>query len=201
MNWIARAIIIAAVVAMGACAAPVTVRRDLTQVREGMTEPEVLALLGEPDRRQADGDTTMLLWAEDGGVTLTHGRVSLVMSNAVGVIAPLNLRAPEPTLAPCGTVPFRWADVQRVRNGMTEAEVVRMIGPPCVRSQSGAIVGLAWSYQEYRGGVTNAMFTFVDGVVVDAPSGAAVPPASAASAPPPSPTVEIPLDPNLPIER
>lgn len=200
MRLIARAFFIGIAVTLGACATPAPAWRDITQVREGMTAPEVLAVMGEPDRRQVDGRSATLLWAggDGGGVTLTDGRVTLVMSSAVGVIAPLNLRAPEPTLAPCGAVPFRWADVQRVRNGMTEAEVVRIIGPPCTRSQSGAIVVLGWSYMEYRGGITTATFMFEGGIVTNAQS-----PADPAPSTPAQPVhpVQIPLDPNLPIER
>jgi hypothetical protein len=86
------------------------------------------------------------------------------------------------TLGGCAGTQFRWADVARVQPGMTEAEVVAILGPPAARSQSGPSTALAWSYANgLTGQVRSVSFAFVDGRVVGSTEtgrGAAPPPAA-----------------------
>ena len=42
--------------------------------------------------------------------------------------------------------PFSWADADKVENGMTEADVVAILGKPFSRRESGGDAILIWSY-------------------------------------------------------
>lgn len=69
-------------------------------------------------------------------------------------------------LAACAGTPFRWEDTAKVQNGMTEAEVVGVLGNPYGRSQSGNITVLTWSFATAFGGGKAVSYRFVDGRVV-----------------------------------
>ena len=62
--------------------------------------------------------------------------------------------------------PFRWEDADKVQNGMTEAEVVAILGKPYSRSESGDRAILIWSYTSSVGGSNAVAYRFLNGRVV-----------------------------------
>ncbi|ATG73660.1 hypothetical protein AN401_07150 [Zobellella denitrificans] len=66
-------------------------------------------------------------------------------------------------LAGCAGTHFRWEDTERVQTGMTEAEVVSILGKPHARSQRGNISVLSWSYASAFGPARAVSYQFVDG--------------------------------------
>lgn len=70
-------------------------------------------------------------------------------------------------LTACAGTPFRWEDAAKVQNGMTEAEVIAILGNPYSRSQSGNRSTLVWSFATGFGGGGKAVaYSFVNGRVV-----------------------------------
>lgn len=69
-------------------------------------------------------------------------------------------------VAGCAGTNFAWEDADKIKNGMTEAEVVEILGRPYLRQQSGNGVVLAWSHASAFGGAKAVSFRFVDGKVV-----------------------------------
>ena len=67
-------------------------------------------------------------------------------------------------LAACAGTPFKWEDADKVQNGMTEAEVISILGKPRARSQSGNITILRWTYATNFGG-RSVSYRLVDGRV------------------------------------
>jgi outer membrane protein assembly factor BamE (lipoprotein component of BamABCDE complex) len=69
----------------------------------------------------------------------------------------------------CAGTPFQREDTQKVRSGMTEAEVVSILGNPYSRSQSGDRSVLTWSYADAFGTPAKAVsYTFRGGRVIGA---------------------------------
>ena len=62
--------------------------------------------------------------------------------------------------------PFNWQDADKVQNGMTEAEVVAILGKPFSRSESGDRAILIWSYTSSVGGSNAVAYRFLNGRVV-----------------------------------
>jgi len=61
--------------------------------------------------------------------------------------------------------PFSWEDADKVQNGMTEAEVVGILGKPFSRRESGGDAILIWSYTV--GEASNAVaYRFLNGRVI-----------------------------------
>lgn len=66
----------------------------------------------------------------------------------------------------CAGTNFSEADTARIRNGMTESEVVEILGKPYSRTQvNGQTAVLTWSYSAAFGGAKAASYRFVDGKV------------------------------------
>ena len=62
---------------------------------------------------------------------------------------------------------FKWEDVDNVKNGMTESQVISIFGKPYSRSQTGNKSKLKWVYVEGSTMATKAVaFKFEDGKVV-----------------------------------
>ena len=61
--------------------------------------------------------------------------------------------------------PFTWADADKVQNGMTEAEVIAILGQPYSRRESGDDAILIWSYTTSEA-ATAVAYRFSKGRVV-----------------------------------
>ena len=72
-------------------------------------------------------------------------------------------------LAACAGTPFSWEDTARIQNGMTEADVVTILGNPRTRAQSGNVVILTWAFGTPAGAKAVA-YRLVDGRVTNAAS-------------------------------
>lgn len=68
-------------------------------------------------------------------------------------------------LISCAGTPFDWDDTAKIRNGMTEAEVIAILGPPYSRSQSGGAAILTWSYKGIGSPARAVAYRFHDGRV------------------------------------
>jgi len=67
----------------------------------------------------------------------------------------------------CAGTPFNWEDTAKIKDGMSEPEVVSILGRPYSRTQSGNRSTLVWSYaQGFGGGAKAVAYRFVDGRVV-----------------------------------
>lgn len=62
--------------------------------------------------------------------------------------------------------PFSWDDADKVQDGMTEAEVVAILGQPYSRRESGDSAILVWSYTSSVGGSNAVACRFQNGRVV-----------------------------------
>ena len=69
-------------------------------------------------------------------------------------------------LASCAGTPFKWEDVDKIKNGMSEAELVSILGKPYSRTQTGNTVILTWSSATAFGGAKAVSYRLRDGVVV-----------------------------------
>jgi hypothetical protein len=78
-------------------------------------------------------------------------------------LPPRALQLEEPITS--GT-PFRWEDADKVQNGMTEAEVVVILGKPYSRRESGNDAILVWSYTSSAGGSHAVACRFSKGRVI-----------------------------------
>lgn len=77
-------------------------------------------------------------------------------------IAPLLLAL---MLTACAGTNFKWEDVSKVHEGMTEAEVVAVLGPPYSRVQSGPMTILNWTFVTAFGGAKAVSYRLLDGKV------------------------------------
>lgn len=62
--------------------------------------------------------------------------------------------------------PFKWEDTAKIHNGMTEDEVVAILGKPYSRSQNGNVLIETWSSASAFGGAKAVSYRFADGKVV-----------------------------------
>jgi len=69
-------------------------------------------------------------------------------------------------LAACAGTNFKWEDTEKIQNGMSEEEVVSILGKPRTRSQSGNVSSLMWVYATAFGGGKAVAYRFIDGKVV-----------------------------------
>ena len=69
-------------------------------------------------------------------------------------------------LSACAGTPFQWDDTKRITPGMSESEVIGILGQPYARSQSGNTSVLTWSYKGLTEPVRAVSYRFVDGRVV-----------------------------------
>jgi guanyl-specific ribonuclease Sa len=82
------------------------------------------------------------------GVSSGFARTDGASSGTNRELPPRALQLEEPITS--GT-PFRWEDADKVQNGMTEAEVVAILGKPYSRRESGDDAILVWSYTSAGG--------------------------------------------------
>jgi outer membrane protein assembly factor BamE (lipoprotein component of BamABCDE complex) len=68
-------------------------------------------------------------------------------------------------LVGCAGTSFRWEDTAKIHDGMTESEVVAILGKPYARSQSGSITVLTWSYASAFGSARAVAYQLKDGKV------------------------------------
>ena len=68
-------------------------------------------------------------------------------------------------LSACAGTNFSWDEVEKVKPGMSESEVIGILGKPTARKQSGDVVVLAWSHANAFTGAKAVSFKFVDGKV------------------------------------
>lgn len=54
-------------------------------------------------------------------------------------------------LVACAGQPFRWSDFDRVKDGMSEQEVLQIMGKPSSRATNGNIKALGWGYANITG--------------------------------------------------
>ena len=65
----------------------------------------------------------------------------------------------------CAGTNFDWKDTEKIKPGMTEAEVVSILGRPYSKTQSGSMTILTWSYATGFGGAKAVSYRLVDGKV------------------------------------
>src|SRR5690606_36989807 len=76
-------------------------------------------------------------------------KASLRRMNMTRIAAALLVLA----LAGCAGTDFRWEDTEKVHDGMTEAEIIAILGAPYQRVQAaGGMTVLTWSYATALGG-------------------------------------------------
>lgn len=69
--------------------------------------------------------------------------------------------------AACAGTPFSWEDTARVHSGMTEAEVIAILGQPYSRNQiNGQTTALVWVFATAFGPPRSIAYRVVDGRVV-----------------------------------
>ncbi len=68
-------------------------------------------------------------------------------------------------VAACAGTNFKWEDAEKVKPGMTEAEVTAILGPPYMRTQSGGMTILTWSFATAVGGAKAVTYRLIDGKV------------------------------------
>ena len=97
-------------------------------------------------------------------------RVDLPMHK--GVIMRLATVTLTLALAACAAAGPRLEDVNKVHHGMSEAEVMAILGTPFERAQSGNLATLTWNVDISFGGTRRVAFRLLDGRVVErVPSG------------------------------
>lgn len=69
-------------------------------------------------------------------------------------------------LAACAGTNFKWEDTAKIRDGMSEAEVIAILGPPFQRVQTGPLTVVTWSYATAFGGAKAVSYRIVNGNVV-----------------------------------
>lgn len=69
-------------------------------------------------------------------------------------------------LAACAGTPFEWDEAAKIHDGMTEDQIVSVLGKPYARSQQGAITVLTYSYASGFGGARAVSYRLVNGRVV-----------------------------------
>jgi hypothetical protein len=76
---------------------------------------------------------------------------------------PGDLEVEEPIIS--GT-PFSWEDADKVQHGMTQEEVIAILGEPYSRKESGDDAILVWSYTSTVGGSHAVAYRFSKGRVI-----------------------------------
>lgn len=73
-------------------------------------------------------------------------------------------------LAGCAGNSFDWSTVRQIKPGMSETEVVQLLGPPALVKSAGGTVTWSWSYANLMTGNVRAVSVqFKDGVVIATP--------------------------------
>jgi hypothetical protein len=68
-------------------------------------------------------------------------------------------------LAGCAGTPFEWEDTAKIHDGMTEDQVVAVLGKPYARAVNGRVTVLTYSYATGFGGAKAVSYRLVDGKV------------------------------------
>ena len=97
------------------------------------------------------------------GLSSVSARTDAAWSGTNQEALPRALQIEDPITS--GT-PFTWEDADKVQNGMTEAEVVAILGKPYSRSESGDQAILVWSYTSSVGGSNAVAYRFQNDRVV-----------------------------------
>jgi outer membrane protein assembly factor BamE (lipoprotein component of BamABCDE complex) len=114
---------------------PWQVASNWSLIRKGMSEAQVMEVLGPPTRVQSAIDTRTLLYTTDAQSTTTlNGSVTLTDDRVIASIPP-NIRASgaggTPARIPSETPPWQVAsNWSLIRQGMSEAQVTEILGPP-----------------------------------------------------------------------
>src|SRR5579863_1023440 len=105
-------------------------------IRKGMSEAQVMEILGPPTRVQSAIDTRTMLYMTDArSATTFNGSVTLT-DDRVTASTPPNIKATGSSGAPSSRIPpdtppwqvaSNWS---LIRRGMSEAQVVEILGPP-----------------------------------------------------------------------
>ena len=110
----------------------------LASIQAGQTEDQVIAILGQPVNTSFLGGVKKLYEYRAGKITFTDGEVSDVEASGPASAAPPPAasedRAVRPVASPPGTAPAK-----PVTNGMTEDEVVAILGQPLQVSFQGGL--------------------------------------------------------------
>ena len=69
-------------------------------------------------------------------------------------------------LAACAGTNFKWEDAAKVHDGMSEAEVTAILGPPYSRVQTADFTLLTWSFAAAFGGAKAVSYRLVNDKVV-----------------------------------
>jgi outer membrane protein assembly factor BamE (lipoprotein component of BamABCDE complex) len=139
-------------------------------------------------RRLCRAELVNLVGKEKGVEAMANRHGQFVMKNLIGGIVALIVLLSSVSAQPDGALsgtneeplpralqiedavtsgtPFSWADADKVQNGMTEAEVVAILGKPYSRSESGDRAILIWSYTSTVGGSNAVAYRFLNGRVV-----------------------------------
>lgn len=78
--------------------------------------------------------------------------VSLIVTSAV--------------MASCAGTPFKWEDTEKIHVGMSEDEVIAILGKPHSRTASNRLVICTWSFATAFGGARAVSYSFRDGKLV-----------------------------------
>jgi hypothetical protein len=127
---------------------PRLTRANFDQIREGMTEEEVQALLGKPTGAKVLSDpgkhegrkVTTLQWSQhvpfasidvDFIAGLARAKTTTLTPAAPGKEpAATSARSQKPQASPAGSSKLTREKFEQIRNGMTEEEVLAILGPP-----------------------------------------------------------------------
>jgi hypothetical protein len=71
-------------------------------------------------------------------------------------------------LCGCAGTNFNWDDTAKIQNGMTEPEVVAILGKPYSRAESSKATVLTYSYATAFGGARAVSYRLIDGRVTGA---------------------------------
>ena len=66
----------------------------------------------------------------------------------------------------CAGTNFKWEDTEKIKPGMSESEVVAILGKPYMRKADGTKTKLIWSYAG-MGGTRAVAYVFEDGVMLE----------------------------------
>lgn len=72
-------------------------------------------------------------------------------------------------VAGCAGTQFEWATARQIKAGMTENEVIALMGPPYLVKSQGGTITWVWSYADAFSGSKSVSVVFKDGKVSDPP--------------------------------
>lgn len=69
-------------------------------------------------------------------------------------------------LAGCAGTQFEWENADKVHDGMTEGQIIALLGKPYSRAVNGRVTLLTYSYASSFGGAKAVSYRLLDGRVV-----------------------------------